>query len=62
MLFSMPCWSLINSTVKLVVKPTRKNPAITPASNGKVFFIPYFVLFTEQRILLGPGEKLRKTM
>ena len=41
---------------------TKENPEMTPASNGNVFLIPYLVLLTEQRILFGPGEKLKKIM
>ena len=62
MFSTMSCCSLKNSIVKLVVKPTKKNPEMTPASNGNVFLIPYLVLLTEQRILFGPGEKLKKIM
>jgi hypothetical protein len=52
----------MNSTLRLVKNPTRKNPEIIPLINGIVFAQPYRVPFMEQSMLFGPGEKLRKTM
>ena len=52
----------MTSTLRLVKNPTRKKPAIIPLIRGIVFAQPYRVPFIEQSMLLGPGEKLRKTM
>jgi hypothetical protein len=47
---------LINSILRLVINPTKKNPATIPVISGIVFFHPYFVPFMEHKILFGPGE------